>query len=52
MNCFHKYFFTDNKKNLIEKDILVLPFNICDFDLHQKMFDKVLSEFGKVRGLI
>ncbi|XP_033221333.1 dehydrogenase/reductase SDR family member 7-like [Belonocnema kinseyi] len=42
----------DNKKNVTEKDILVLSFNIRDSDLHQKMFDKVLSEFGKLDILV
>lgn len=43
-----KYFYTDNEKHLTAKDIMVLPFNICDFDVHQKMFDDILLEFGKV----
>lgn len=37
---------------LTQKDILVLPFDICDVEEHQKMFDIVLSKFGQLDILV
>ncbi|XP_033208557.1 dehydrogenase/reductase SDR family member 7-like isoform X2 [Belonocnema kinseyi] len=37
---------------LTEKDILVLPFNICDAEVHQKMLNTALSEFGQLDILV
>lgn len=39
-------------KNLQDADVEVCAFDICDYNLHEKMFSNVLSKFGKLDILV
>ena len=38
------------KSGISEEDILLLPVDITNLDLHQQYFDAVISHFGTVRN--
>lgn len=40
--------FTELNYRLSDKDILVLPFNMTNYDEHQGIFNKILAYFGRL----
>ncbi|XP_051163623.1 dehydrogenase/reductase SDR family member 7 [Leptopilina boulardi] len=42
----------ENNEKLTGNDILILPFDILDLNVHQKMFDIILQKFGKLDILV